>query len=99
MDRSLGDGAGPVKAEVHELELLRWNAASQGGCPRLGFSDQLLDMEQILRIRLARRLLAQKLVSPILDPVRLLRIDLEKPIEFRDKIGEPPGIVVENGDV
>ena len=56
MDGGLGDGAGPVKTQVHELELLGRNAASQRRGAGFGLADQLLDLEQILGVGLARLL-------------------------------------------
>ena len=99
MDRRLGDGAGAVETQVHELELLRRNAAGQRRGPGLRLADQLLDLEQIFRVRLARLLGAQEVLHPLLDALGVLLVDVEEPVELDDEIGEAPGVVIEDGDV
>ena len=43
----LGDGAGPVKAQVHEAQLLRWNTARQRCSSGFRLSDQAFDLEDV----------------------------------------------------
>src|SRR5947209_2489048 len=99
MKRGLGNCAGPIKPEIHELKLFRWYATGQGSRARFRLSDQGFDLEQIFRIMLARSFASKEIQHAFFDPFRMFLINFKKAIEFTDKIGEPPGIMVKNRNV
>ena len=73
--------------------------ASAAG-PRLRLADQLLDVEQLRRIGLARLLRTQEFAAPAPS----LRSDFSvsmpnSSLNSADEIGEAPGVVIEDGDV
>ncbi len=86
MDRGLGDGAGAVKTQVHELELLGRNAAGQRRGARLGLADQLLDLEQIFGVGLPRLLALQEILDALLDRFGVFAVDVEELVELGDEI-------------
>ena len=88
MDRRLGDGAGAVEAQVHELQLLRRHAAGQSRRPGLRLPDQPLDLEHIFGVRLALLFGAQKLLHALGHRIGLFRVDAEKSVELGNEIGE-----------
>src|SRR5260370_20981176 len=71
MDGGLGNSAGPVKAEVHEFQMFRRDAACQGCRSSFGLPDQRFDLEYILRIGLSWLLGPQKTLHPFLDRLRV----------------------------
>src|SRR5262245_303685 len=99
MDRRFGDGAGAIKAQVHEFELLGRDAARKGAGAGLGLADQLLDVEQVVDVGLAGFLALEEMLHAFLDAVGPLLVDAEQLIERADVVGEAPGIVIEDGDV
>ncbi len=100
VDRRLGNAASSVEAQVHELQLLRLDAARQRPGPRLRLADQRLDFEHVLGVRLAGLLGAQELLHALLEPLGgVLLVDAEQVAELGDEIGVAPGVVVEDGDV
>src|SRR5712692_5169740 len=99
MDGGLGNGAGPVKAEVHEFQMFRRDAAGQGCRPSFRLPNQRLDLEHILRIGLSWLLGPQKTLHPFLDRLCMVLVNREQAVKLHHEIGETPGIMVENGDV
>ena len=99
VDGGLGDGAGAVKSQVHEFELLGRDAAGQRRGAGLGLAHQLLDAQEIFGVGLAGPLAPQEILNAPLDRLGLLAVDLEHLVEFGHEVGEAPGVVVEDRDV
>ena len=83
MDRRLGDGAGAVETQVHELQLLRRHAAGQRRRPGLGLADQLLDLQHVVASPAGpASCSAGTSCTRSLTRLGLLLVDAEQPVEL-----------------
>ena len=101
MDRGLGDGAGAVEAQVHELELLgrrcrRPAAAARASVSRI--SSLILSTSSVSGCPAV--LTCRNFCTSLVDCRAILSASMPKSsIELGHEIGEAPGVVIEDGDV